>query len=93
MSTQSTSNQSRFVVSSTVTSKSDAPMLSQNSVLLDVGEPSTAAINEIEDMNITDYQQPTDTQFDDYYDSSNSNSSSSNNGDTNKQVIFLLFLK
>lgn len=55
-----------------------------NSVLLDVGEPSTAARNEIEDMNIVDYQQPSATESDD------SNSSA---GDANKQVIFLLFLK
>lgn len=82
MSTQSTSNQSRFVVSSTVTSTTDASMLSQNSVLLDIGEPSTAAINEIEDMNIDDYHQASATDSDD----------SSNAADTNKQVIFLLFL-
>lgn len=60
-----------------------------NSVLLDVGEPSIAAINEIEDMNMiedynTDYQQTSST------DSEDSNSS---HGDANKQVIFLLFLK
>lgn len=84
MSTPSTLNQSRFVVSSTVTSTTDAPMLSQNSVLLDVGEPSTAAINEIEDMNITDYQQASATESDD---------SNSCHGDANNQVIFLLFLK
>lgn len=56
-------------------------MLSQNSVLLNVGEPSIAAINDIEDMHITDYQTT---------DSEDSNSSI---GDPNKQVIFLLFLK
>lgn len=82
MSTPSTFNQSRFVVSSTVTSTTDAPMLS-NSVLLDVGEPSTAAINDIEDMNI-EYQQTSATESDD---------SNSSHGDANKQVIFLLFLK
>lgn len=60
-------------------------MLSQNSVLLDVGEPSTAAINEIEDMNdIADYQQASATESDD---------SNSSHGDANNQVIFLLFLK
>lgn len=87
MSTQSTSNQSRFVVSSTVTSTNDASMLSQNSVLLDVGQPSTAAINEIEeDINIVEYQQPPSaTESDDR--------NGSTKGDPNKQVIFLLFLK
>lgn len=55
-----------------------------NSVLLDVGEPSTVAINEIEDMNIAEYHQTSATESDD---------SNSSHGDANKQVIFLLFLK
>lgn len=93
MSTPSTSYQSRFVVTSTVTSTTDAPTLSQNSVLLDVGEPSTAAINDIEDMN--------DIDISDYHhhhhraspvESEDSNSSNQHS-DANKQVIFLLFLK
>lgn len=79
--------------------------LSQNSVLLDVGQPSTAAINEIEDMNITDYQEPSPpsgSHFDDDStiaadvddnDDDNSNSTTNANGDAKKQVIFLLFLK
>lgn len=65
-------------------------MLSQNSVYLSVGEPSTAAIDEIEDMNIVDYQQASATESDD----SNGSSSTTTNPDaSNKQVIFLLFLK
>lgn len=75
---QSTSN---LLISGTTikTNTTDAPMLSQNSVLLNVGEPSSAATNDIDDMD--------DIVCDD---SGNSNSS---NGDSNKQVIFLLFLK
>lgn len=65
--------------------------MSQHSVLLDVGEPSTAAINEIEDMNITDYQQPSATESDDS--NFSSNDATSHSETVNKQVIFLLFLK
>lgn len=92
MSTSSTSHQSRFVVTSTVTSTT--PTLSQNSVLLDVGEPSTAAINDIEDMNdmnITDYHHH-NHRPESPIESDDSNASNMH-GDANNQVIFLLFLK
>lgn len=91
-------HQSRFVVTSTVTSTTDVPQLSQNSVIVNVGEPSIAAINDIENMNdidISDYHHHHHHNHDqEVIDTDTDSSIDSNHGeDPNKQVIFLLFLK
>lgn len=84
MSTKSTVNLRHFANATTnisgATATFDTPILLQNTVLLDIGQPSSAAGNDIDNMTV-------DIVGDD-------ESSDDGIGDTNtKQVIFLLFLK
>lgn len=94
MSARSTSNKSPLIASyatTTATITSTSSILSQNSVLLDIGEPSSAIHAEFYD-EMTGFEPPPSLTDDD--NNSIDSFNSSNNGNAaNKQVIFLLFLK